>query len=140
MSDLAKQRHAEGRLGGSEFGKLGGRGRTKEKRRAATDIVEAIRDPEMVRMMMKTLLDSQDEERPIKQRMDGVKLAMEIEVQNEKLVLQENRQEGERLDRETLLRLLSEKLTAGPTAAAMRNQLEPEVIVDAEVVEEEEAA
>lgn len=139
LSDLAKQRHAEGRLGGSEFGKLGGRGNTKEKRRAATDIVEAIRDPEMVRLMKKTLYDSQDEDRPMKQRMDGVKLAMEIEIQNEKLVLQESKQEGERLDRGTLLRLLSDKLTAGPTAAAMRHQLEAETIVDATVVEEEAA-
>lgn len=140
LSRLAKQRHAEGRFGGAQFGKLGGRGNTKEKRRAASDLAEAIRDPDLVKLMVKTIKDSQDPERPLKQRMDGVKLAMEIERENEKLDLQRERADSEQLGRDQLIELLAKKLTEGPAAAVVRAQLAQEHIPDAVVVEEGEEA
>jgi len=137
LSKLAKQRHAEGKLGGAKFGKLGGRGNTREKRRAAADLAEAIRDPELVALMKKTLKDSQSDERPMKQRLDGLKLAMEIEREDAKLVLAEERAEAEQLDRTALIEALRERLTTGPAAMMIRNQLEAADIVDAEVVEDD---
>lgn len=137
LSELAKQRHAEGKLGGKEFGRLGGRGNTREKRLAAADLAEAIRTPEMVEAMKKTLIDSQDPDRPFKQRLDGMKLAMEIERENAKFELSKERAEGEKLDRATLIKLLAGKLSNGPVAPMIRAQLETESIADADVIEGE---
>jgi len=137
LSKLAKQRIADGKMGGSKFGKLGGRGNTREKRRAATDLAEAVRDPELVKLMKQTLKDSQDAERPMKQRLDGLKLAVEIEREDAKLALAEEKADAEQLSREELIAALRENLTRGPAATMIRNQLEPETIVDAVVVEDD---
>lgn len=137
LSKLAKQRIADGKMGGSKFGKLGGRGNTREKRRAATDLAEAVRDPAMVELMKQTLLDSQDAERPMKQRLDGLKLATEIEREDAKLALAEEKADAEQLSREELIAALRESLTTGPAATMIRNQLEGENIVDAVVVEDD---
>lgn len=143
LSESAKQKHAEGKLGGAKFGALGGRGNTREKRLAAQEIAEHIKDPKLVSLMKKTLEDSQHETNSMKTRMDGVKIMTDIERETRKLEIAEEKHDVEKLDRQTLLDLLSQKLTSGASAAAMRGQmeatmLEEENIIDATVVEDDE--
>ena len=61
---------------------------------------------------------------------------MDIAVQHGKFELQEEAHEAAQHSREELIQMLSSKLTSGPTASVIRRQIEDQIIVDAEIVEE----
>lgn len=136
LSELAKKRHAEGRFGGSKFGKLGGRGKTREQRLAQQSVAEAAQDH--AEEIIEVFRDAIDPDRPMNQRLKGAELWLNVEREARKMAMQEAAQDAEQLDRATLLKLLSEKLSSGPAAALVRAQLEQDNIVDAEVVDGDE--
>jgi len=137
LSEAAKQRHAEGRFGGAEFGRLGGRGNTREKRLANQAIAGAAQEEENRKAIVQVFKDAVDPERPMGQRLKGAELWLAVERENAKLALAEEKADGEQLTREQIIAALAEKLSNGPAAAIMRQQLEQETIVDAEVIEED---
>ena len=74
-SERAKQLHAEGRFGGAEFGRLGGR---PSRVSVSPEIVEAIEllDADTI---VAALEDGLGEHQPIQTRLRAVKLVLEIE-------------------------------------------------------------
>jgi len=137
LSDLAKQRHAEGKLGGVEFGKLGGRGNTRAKREAQQAVAQAAGEDKD--KIIAVFRDAIDPDRPMGQRLKGAELYLTVERENAKMHMAEAAAEAEQLDRSTLIKLLAEKLTGGPAAALVKAQLEENIIVDADVIEDSEA-
>ncbi len=133
LSELAKQRHAEGKMGGSEFGKLGGRGNTRAKREAQQAVASSA--AEHKEEIISVFKDAIDPDRPMGQRLKGAELWLAVERENAKLQMAEQAQDAQELDRATLIHLLAEKLSTGPAAALVKAQLEDGSIVDAEVVE-----
>lgn len=138
LSKLAKQRHAEGTFGGAKFGKLGGRGNTREKRLAAQAVADHAAQPETQQAIVQVLKDAVDPNQPIAVRIKGVETIVSIEKEHRKIELAQASAVAEQRSREELLDLLSEKLSKGPVAGIMRRRLEEEIIPDAEVVEVEE--
>lgn len=132
-SERAKRLHAEGRLGGSKFGKLGGRPR---KARVTEKIAEeANKEAEKITRVFK---DAIDPAQPMSIRLKGAQIWTEISSQEAKIAIQEEDAEGRQHSREELIEILASKLTHGPTAQILRRQLEGETgIVDAEVVDDD---
>ena len=138
LSELAKKRHAEGKFGGSQYGKLGGRGNTREKRLAAQAVADHASAEETQQAIVQVLKDAVDPSQPIAVRIKGVETIVGIEKENRKIELAQQSAQEQQRSREELLDLLSEKLRQGPVAGILRRQLDTENIVDAEVVDEEE--
>lgn len=141
LSQLAKQRHAEGRFGGAKFGKMGGRPRGSSKDRIAKRVAEAAMEEQNAKSIIAVFKDAVDPSQPMSTRLKGAQAWAEIANQHAKQEMKEEGQEHQQRSREELLEILSEKLTSGPSAHILRKQiaaLEPETgIVDATVVEEE---
>ena len=136
LSQLAKERHAAGKFGGSRFGKLGGRGRTREKRLAAEMVAEEAQKPEVQKAIVQVLKDAIDPSQNIMVRLKGVDAFVNIEKDNQKMQLARESAKEQQKTREELLEILKDKLTAGPVSGIIRRQMEQEAgIVDAEVVE-----
>jgi hypothetical protein len=123
LSELAKQRHAEGRFGGSKYGKLGGRGNTREKRLAQQAVAEAAGEEENRALIIQVFKDAVDPERPMGQRLLGAKEWLAVEREAAKLALQEERASAEHMDRAALIAALRESLSRGPAAMMIRDQL-----------------
>ncbi len=138
LSELAKQRHAEGKMGGAEFGRLGGRGNTRAKREAQQAVAQSA--AEHKEEIIAVFLDAIDPERPMGQRLKGAELFLAVERENAKMQMAEAAQDAQELDRATLISLLADKLSSGPAAALVKAQLEDGSIVDADVVEDEHEA
>lgn len=139
LSQLAKQRHREGKFGGSKYGKLGGRPRKTDKERAASSVADAAQEEENRKKIIQVFKDAVDDGQAIGVRLKAAQAWLEVEREEEKLSLQERSQEEEQLSREELLSILSRKLTSGPAASALRRQLlEEENIPEAEVVEDDD--
>lgn len=138
LSEAAKERHAEGRFGGAEYGKLGGRGNTREKRLANQAIANAAQEEVNRASIVQVFKDAVDPERPMGQRLKGAELWLAVERENAKLALAEEKADGEQLTREQIIAALAEKLSNGPAAAIMRQQLDQETIVDADVIEDDD--
>ena len=139
-SERAKKLHAEGRLGGSKFGKLGGRPRKKRtSERVAEAAAKQANHEDIVRVFEDAVADNQ----PIGVRLKGAEAWLAIEREERKLALQEDDFDAKQHSRDELITLLADKLTSGPAAEVLRAQLEgdqygqPEV-VDAELVEDDE--
>lgn len=135
LSDLAKQRHAEGKLGGAEFGRLGGRGNTRVKREAQQAVAQAAAEDKDD--IIAVFRDAIDPDRPMGQRLKGAELYLNVEREHAKMNMAEAAQDAQQLDRAQLIALLREKLTAGPAAALVQAHLEDGTIVDAEVLDPE---
>ncbi len=139
LSRLAKERIEAGKMGGAEFGKLGGRGRTKEKRRAAQSVAEAAQ--ESAQQIIAVFKDAIGDDKPISVRLRGAEMWLNVENKEGQLSLQEERADAAELSRDELIKALTEKLTSGPTADILRSysQIEQETgIVDADVIEEDD--
>jgi hypothetical protein len=139
LSELARKRHANGELDAKANGALGGRGNTREKRRAAQALAEHLRDPAMVEAMKAVLVDGLDDEQAIGTRLKTLEIATKIEQDEAKQSLAEERASSQQMDREELLAALRTGLSKGRMRAllAAQAQLE-EPIVDADIVTEEE--
>lgn len=135
LSELAKKRVAEGTFGGAKFGKLGGRPR---KDRAAARVAEAAQEDQNARQIIQVFKDAVDSSQSMGIRLKAAEAWLGVEREEGKLALQEEQAEAQH-SREELIAMLAEKLTAGPTATILRNQLEEETgIVDAVVVDDDE--
>lgn len=136
LSKLAKERHAAGKFGGSEFGKMGGRPR---KDRAATRVAEAAQEEANARKIINVFKDAVHEAQPLGIRLKGAELWLNVEKEDAKVSMQQEASQQKQRSREELLEVLSQKLTAGPAAEILHRELEKkteEPIVDAEVVED----
>lgn len=104
-SALARRLHQEGRFGGAEYGKLGGRPRKKR----ASEIV-ADEAKENAQKIVNAFLDALDEEKHIDTRVRAAKQWIEIEQREEALQMEEEKSlEG--LRRDQLVRMTVEKLS-----------------------------
>jgi hypothetical protein len=133
LSRLARERHARGELGGSKFGKLGGRPR---KDRAAKRVAESAQEERMARQIIQVFKDAVQPDQPMNIRIKAAEAWLGIEREEAKVSMQEEEHDVKQHSREELLEILSNRMTEGPIAELLRKQIEPETgIVDAEVVE-----
>lgn len=136
LSRLAKERHAQGKLGGREFGKLGGRPR---KDRAAKRVAEVAQEDAVARQIINVFKDAIHPNQPMHIRLKAAEAWLGVEREEAKVALQEADTVNRQHSREELLAVLSDKLTSGPAATILRKQIEPETgIVDADVVEDDD--
>lgn len=136
LSDLAKQRHAEGKLGGAKYGAMGGRASRKTDR-ISKRVAEAAEDERQAKKIIEVFKDAIDPNQPMAVRLKGAQAWVDIAVQHGKFELQEEAHDAAQHSREELIEMLSKKLTQGPTANILRKQIEQENIIDAEVIEDE---
>lgn len=137
LSKLAKERHAAGKFGGAEFGKLGGRGNTREKRLASEAVSDAAKESHEA--LVQVFKDGIDPQMPFRDRIRAAEAWLAVENNAEKLRLTRQRDDGERMDRAELISLLKKKLSEGPTAEFVSRSITTasEDVVDAVVVEED---
>ena len=143
LSELAKERHAEGRFGGRKYGKMGGRprGGSKKKQRITKAVAEAAEEEKNKNAIIQVFKDAIHPNQPMTVRLKGAQAWAEIAAQHQKMELSEEAHITAQHSREELIDILKGKLTSGPAAAIIRNQLEIEAetgIADAEVVEDED--
>lgn len=138
LSDLAKQRHAEGKLGGPKFGSMGGKSKGKKKDRIAKRVADAAQEDRQATEIIEVFKDAIDPSQPIGIRLKGAQAWVDIAVQHGKFELQEEAHEAAQHSREELIDMLTKKLTSGPTANVLKKQIESKAIVDGEVVEIDE--
>lgn len=131
LSKLAIERHREGKFGGPQFGKLGGRPK-KVERKALDSVAEAANANH--EKIVQVFEDAVAERQPISVRLRGAESWLNAQKEQAKLNIQEEEQESKAFDRTKVIALLSEQLTNGPAGSAIRERLEDGVI-DAEVVE-----
>ena len=133
LSRLAKERHAAGKFGGREFGRLGGRPR---KERAARRVAEAAEAEENARRIIAVFKDAIAPDQPMSIRLKAASAWLDVERQEATLALQEADSDAKHHTRDELLAMLSQKLTSGPAATILRRQLEAETgITDAQVID-----
>jgi len=131
------ERVARGEVGGAKFGRLGGRGNTREKRLAQERLAQEAQKPEVQKDLVKVLKDAIHEDQSIGTRLKGLEAWVEIERNQEKLNLAVDKAEAEHLDRQQMIEVLRQKLTTGAAGEILRAQaqLDDPDIVDAEVVD-----
>jgi hypothetical protein len=143
LSRLAKERHAEGKLGGVGFGKRGGR---PKKQRIGSRVAEAAQDDPTANYITQVFKDAIHPNQPISIRLKAAEAWIGVEREETKISLQEVEHQSKQHSREELLEMLTSKLTGdNPTATMIQSQLaaqngSEEEVPDAEVVEEGEAA
>lgn len=132
LRKLAIERHKEGKFGGAQYGKMGGRPR-KVDRQALDSVAEAAnRDKEAIIEVFK---DAVAENQPMAVRLRGAESWLNIQKEQTKLAIQEEEADAKQFDRERVIALLAEKLTDGPAGHAIRERLE-EGVIDGTVVDE----
>lgn len=134
LSDLAKQRHAEGKLGGAKYGSMGGKA-AKKKDRISKRVAEAAEEVRQADQIIEVFKDAIDPSQPISVRLKGAQAWVDIAVQHGKFELQEEAHDAAQHSREELIEMLSKKLTSGPTGNAIRKEIESKVAIDGEIVE-----
>jgi hypothetical protein len=140
LARLAKERHAEGRFGGKEFGKMGGRprGGSKKKQRITKAVAEAAEEDKNKNAIIQVFKDAIHPNQPMSIRLKGAEAWAAIAKDHAKMELAEEAHAEIAHSREELIALLAGKLSDGPVAAIVRGQIEQETgIIDAEVIEEE---
>lgn len=150
LSQLAKQRHAEGDGKFAELsknpararqvGRMGGRGNTRKKTRITKRVAEAAMEEKNALAIIEVFKDAIHPSQPIHVRIKGATAWADIAMQSAKFDLSEEAQQQQQLSREELIKVLTERFQEGPTAQLIAKQLEAENIVDATVVEEVEDA
>lgn len=119
LREAAIKRHKEGKLGGAEFGRMGGRPR---KERAASKVAEEARqEAERITQVFK---DATDEAQPMSIRLKAAQAWIEIEREDSKLSLQEDTADAKQMSREELIAELKKKMTSGSAAAIVRQVIE----------------
>ena len=137
LSDLAKQRHAEGKMGGAKYGAMGGRA-ARKKDRISKRVAEAAENHSEAEKIIDVFKDAIDPSQPMGVRLKGAQAWVDIAVQHGKFELQEEAHDAAQHSREELIEMLSKKLTSGPTANVIRKEIESKAIVEGEIVEIEE--
>jgi hypothetical protein len=136
LSDLAKQRHAEGKLGGPKYGAMGGRA-PKKKDRISKRVADAAEEERQANQIIEVFKDAIDPSQPISVRLKGAQAWVDIAVQHGKFELQEEAHEAAQHSREELIEMLSKKLTSGPTGSIIRKQIEEHNVIEGEAIEVE---
>lgn len=134
LSELAKRRHAEG-----GFQKIPGGGKKRAKKpsraRIARMVAESAREKKNAQNIIEVFKDGIDSNQPMHIRLKAAEAWLKIDLEDEKLALKEDATESEKLGRDQLLNLLSEKLTSGHAANMLRSQIEDRTgIRDGEIV------
>lgn len=136
LSDLAKQRHADGKLGGPKYGSMGGKS-VKKKDRISKRVADAAQEERQAKKIIEVFKDAIDPSQPISVRLKGAQAWVDIAVQHGKFELQEEAHEAAQHSREELIEMLSKKLTSGPTGTVLRKQIEEHNIIEGEAIEVE---
>ena len=131
LSQLAKERHKEGKFGGSQYGKMGGRPK-KVERKALDSVAEAANEHHEA--IVQVFQDAVAENQPIAVRLRGAESWLNTQKEQSKLAIQEEETEQKQFDRAKVIELLAEKLTDGPAGYAIRERLE-EGVIDADATE-----
>lgn len=136
LSRLAKQRHAEGKFGGTQYGKLGGRPR---KDRAAKRVADSAQEDQNAKQIIQVFKDAVQDHQPMGVRLKGAEAWLIVEREESKLSIQEDAQDSKEHSREELVEILLSKLSNGPTADILKRGLieEESGITDATVVDDE---
>lgn len=143
LSELAKQRHAEGTWGRPEqiaAAHAAQRANAEERRRlrkktAAHYVAEAaqLHAAEIALVFQEAIARNQ----PMGTRLKAAQQWLDVEQSERKIQLQEEEAEAKQHSRDELIAILADKLTAGPAAQILRRQLEAQAVVDVEVVDED---
>lgn len=136
LSRLAKERHADGRLGGPEFGKLGGRPKGRNKDRIAKRVAEAAAEEENAKQIINVFKDAINPSQPMAIRLKGAEAWAKLAQEHAKFELQEDVADQQQLSREELIEAVKKQL-AGPVGQIVRNQLPAVPIPDAVVIEDD---
>jgi len=125
LSELAKQRHREGKMGMPEHGRMGGlaKGRKAKERRIAKRLAEAASEEKNAKQIVQVFMDAIHPSQPMSTRLRGAQTWVEITQQQAKLEMSEVEQENKQLSREEALKILEEKLSNGPAAAILRQKM-----------------
>lgn len=134
LSELAKQRHADGKLGGAKFGAMGGRA-VKKGERISKRVAQAAEEEREAKQIIEVFKDAIHPSQPMGIRLKGAQAWVDISVQHGKFELQEEAHDAMQHSREELIEMLSKKLTEGPAANVLRREIEEQVIVEAEIIE-----
>ena len=147
LSELAKQRHADGTWGTHRSHTPEARAKaaaTRERhknrnKRASEWVAEAAElHAQDIVQVFKSAIDAGQ---PMGTRLKAAQAWLDIESESRKLEIKEEAEEAKQHSRDELIAILAEKLTAGPAAELLRKQLDSETgIVDAEVVAEDVVA
>lgn len=140
LSRLAKERHAQGKLGMPHQGKLGGKAKHRKvqrKARITKRVAEAAMEEKNALAIIEVFKDAIHPSQPMHIRLKGAQAWADIATQDAKFELSQEAQTQAHRSREELISILQDKLSSGPTARLITKQIEAETgIVDAEVVEE----
>lgn len=123
LSEIATQRHREG---GFRPNPTQPRRRRPNKRRVSEKVAKAAREKKNAERIIDVFKDAVAPSQPIMIRLKAAQAWVDLDLKDARQAIREDAEEGQRMDRETLLSLLSEKLTAGHTAALIRKQVESE--------------
>lgn len=136
LSRLAKERHAAGKFGGSEFGKLGGYHKQQRvKDRVAKRVAEAAQNEEMALQLIQVFRDAIQPSQPTHIRIKAAEALIAIERDEARIAMAEEEHDAKKHSREELLQILSGNLTEGPISALLRKQIDAGEVIDAEAVE-----
>lgn len=140
LSRLMKERHAKGIVGGPAQARKGGLAKhkkTQRRERITKRVAEAAAEERNAQDIINVFKDAIHPSQPMHVRLKGAEAWAKIAQEHSRFELQEEAQSAQQHSREELLELLSTKLTAGPTANLLRQQIEAETIPDAEVIDVE---
>jgi uncharacterized protein YdaT len=134
LSEIATQRHRESPGG---FRKLpGSQPRKPTKKRAAERVAAAAREKKNAQAIIDVFKDGIHSSQPMNIRIKAATEWIRVEQEDAKLHLRETEGQEQAHDRETLLAMLSERLTTGHAAVLLRKQIESEAgITDANIID-----
>lgn len=140
LSRLAKQRHAEGgfNITPELYEKRRRTFRERNRReRIAKRVAEEAAIEANARAIIEVFKDAISPAQPMRIRLKGAETWAKLAMEHARFELQEEVQDATQHSREELIQILSSKLTRGPAAQIIANQLERENVPEAEVVEDE---
>jgi len=141
LSEIAKDRHKNGKFDSAEMarrGRLGGR-KPKKKQRITKAVAEAAEEEKNKAAIIEVFKDAIHPNQPISVRLKGATAWAEIAASHHKTEIAETAHQQAQHSREELIAILQEKLTTGPARDIIQRQLEgstPDIIIDGTVVEE----
>lgn len=133
LSVRAKKMHAEGKIGGKEFGRLGGRPRVKRASEAVSEAAEK-HSAEIVAALRAGVRQGSPEARS-RSATRWLEAAQREDALQLRKAESEQKQQA-RLSRDEMINQLAARLTAGPIAGLLRERLTASsAVIDGEAVE-----
>lgn len=127
LSEIATERHRNG-----GFRPVPGRPKRKRpnKKRVAQKVAEAAREKKNAQAIIDVFKDGVAPHQPINIRIKAAEAWLKVEGDDAKIALKEADFESQKHDRDELLDMLSQQLTAGHAGLLLRKQLESETSDD----------